>query len=237
MLPINPMPLEVLEYHVRKELVTIRMCVSLGHFCKVHLHEHYTVWRKIVLHAFSHLDITVIPHQWTLVSGRVSPKVIWGLQGIMYWLCYCGYALLHSHLLSTLLYTSWISVLIPPPFQSPFNRVCVRVSSHTHLALPPSLPPPQCIAAGSHILNHELESEQLRPFAVQLSKAISRVRVAIKEQCLTNRQVYTQKVGYLYYYWSDINNGLLPVLIPSVIVHVYKNIGYCKRICVGGFCC
>ncbi|CAI8050700.1 Lateral signaling target protein 2 homolog [Geodia barretti] len=52
----------------------------------------------------------------------------------------------------------------------------------------------ECIAAGSHILNHELESEQLRPFAVQLSKTISRVRAALKEQCLTNRQVYSQKL-------------------------------------------
>ena len=59
---------------------------------------------------------------------------------------------------------------------------------------PISLLFPQCIAAGSHILNHELESEQLRPFAVQLSKTISRVRAALKEQCLTNRQVYNQKV-------------------------------------------
>ena len=60
----------------------------------------------------------------------------------------------------------------------------------------------QCIAAGSHILNHELESEQLRPFAVQVSKAISRVRVALKEQCLTNRHIYSQKVGQSVFLYS-----------------------------------
>ena len=77
----------------------------------------------------------------------------------------------------------------------------VRLTLSTYCTSPPPpspLPPPshpiQCIAAGSHILNHELESEQLRPFAVQLSKAISRVRVTLKEQCLTNRHVYNQKV-------------------------------------------
>ena len=52
----------------------------------------------------------------------------------------------------------------------------------------------QCIAAGSHILNHELESEELRPFAIELSKTIHNVRVAIREQCLTDRETYSQKV-------------------------------------------
>lgn len=98
-------------------------------------------------------------------------------------------------------YTIYLLEFLPPP-----SKFLISVSGGLHTFTGSSLSPLQtsylsslqCIAAGSHILNHELESEQLRPFALQLSKAISRVRVAIKEQCLTNRQTYTQKVGYLF---------------------------------------
>lgn len=58
--------------------------------------------------------------------------------------------------------------------------------------------PLQCIAAGSHIANHEPESEELRPHATQLSKSIAKVRNALREQCFTNRGSYPQKVGVVH---------------------------------------
>lgn len=65
-------------------------------------------------------------------------------------------------------------------------------------------------------MNHELESEELRPFALQLSKAISRVRMALKEQCLTNREVYPQKVR--------MPVVTFPVLIYCVFGHVISHV-------------
>ena len=53
----------------------------------------------------------------------------------------------------------------------------------------------QCIAAGSHIANHELESTELRPYAVQVSKMVTKVRQSLREECVTNKTgSYPQKV-------------------------------------------
>lgn len=54
---------------------------------------------------------------------------------------------------------------------------------------------PQCIAAGSHIANHELESSELRPYAVELSKCIAKVRHALREQCFINTVTFPQHVS------------------------------------------
>ena len=54
----------------------------------------------------------------------------------------------------------------------------------------------QCIAAGSHIANHEAESVELRPHASNLTKYMSQVREAIREQCFTDRLAYSEKVCF-----------------------------------------
>ena len=54
----------------------------------------------------------------------------------------------------------------------------------------------QCIAAGSHIANHEAESVELRPHASNLTKYMSQVREAIREQCFTDRLTYSEKVRF-----------------------------------------
>lgn len=56
--------------------------------------------------------------------------------------------------------------------------------------------PMQCIAVGSHIANHETESAQLRPYAIQLSRCIAKVRQTLMEHCFSNRTSYPQKVQY-----------------------------------------
>ncbi|KAL5471008.1 hypothetical protein EMCRGX_G029079 [Ephydatia muelleri] len=52
----------------------------------------------------------------------------------------------------------------------------------------------ECIAAGSHIANHEAESVELRPHASNLTKYMSQVREAIREQCFTDRLTYSEKL-------------------------------------------
>lgn len=53
----------------------------------------------------------------------------------------------------------------------------------------------QCIAAGSHIANHEAESTELRPYATHLSKIITKVRQALRVQSYVNREEYPKKVS------------------------------------------
>lgn len=53
----------------------------------------------------------------------------------------------------------------------------------------------QCLAAGSRIANHEIESIELKPYAIRLSKAISTLRKALREETQqydeeTNQQVF-----------------------------------------------
>lgn len=52
----------------------------------------------------------------------------------------------------------------------------------------------QCIAAGSHIANHELESAELRPFAVHLSKVVTKLRQALRLHSVSGKEEYSQKV-------------------------------------------
>ena len=54
----------------------------------------------------------------------------------------------------------------------------------------------QCIAAGSHIANHEAESIELRPYAVNLSKVVTKVRQALRLRTFVTKQhVFPQKVS------------------------------------------
>lgn len=64
-----------------------------------------------------------------------------------------------------------------------------RTPTHSHILLCV-----QCIAAGSHIANHEVESAELRPYATHLSKVITKVRQALRLQSCVNRDQYPQKV-------------------------------------------
>ena len=67
-----------------------------------------------------------------------------------------------------------------------FHLQHTHTHTHTHT---------QCIAAGSHIANHEVESTELRPYAIQVSKMVTKVRQALREECFTNKTgIYPQKV-------------------------------------------
>jgi len=57
------------------------------------------------------------------------------------------------------------------------------------------LSPFQCIAAGSHIANHEVESAELRPFTVHLSKVVTKLRQALRLHSIAGKEGYSQKVS------------------------------------------
>lgn len=52
----------------------------------------------------------------------------------------------------------------------------------------------ECLAAGSNIMNRELESAGMRPLAKALTRALDNVRCLLREQSLRNSLVYSDKV-------------------------------------------
>lgn len=52
----------------------------------------------------------------------------------------------------------------------------------------------ECLAAGSSILNRELESKEMRPLAKNLTKTLDNVRALLREQCLRNPRCYSEKL-------------------------------------------
>lgn len=65
---------------------------------------------------------------------------------------------------------------------------------------PESWPPlsrflwPQCLAAGSIIMNRELESMAMRPLAKELTCSLEEVRGALRDQALRDLNTYTEKM-------------------------------------------
>ena len=52
----------------------------------------------------------------------------------------------------------------------------------------------QCLAAGSSILNREVESASMRPLAKTLTQHLDSLRSLLREQCLRNQNKFTDKV-------------------------------------------
>ncbi|CAN7990507.1 unnamed protein product [Ixodes hexagonus] len=52
----------------------------------------------------------------------------------------------------------------------------------------------ECLAAGSNIMNREVESSQMRPLARALTRSLDNVRCLLREQCLRNPHEYPEKV-------------------------------------------
>ena len=53
----------------------------------------------------------------------------------------------------------------------------------------------QCLAAGSNILNREPESNCMRPLAKAVTQKLSTVRKKLREQCLKNGCLVSEKVS------------------------------------------
>ncbi|CAG0878534.1 unnamed protein product [Darwinula stevensoni] len=52
----------------------------------------------------------------------------------------------------------------------------------------------ECLAAGSNILNRELESAEMRPLAKAVIKTLDRVRSMLREQCMSSCPDYTEMI-------------------------------------------
>lgn len=59
---------------------------------------------------------------------------------------------------------------------------------------PPRVLCPQCLAAGSIIMNRELESMAMRPLAKELTRSLEDVRGALRDQALRDLSTYTEKM-------------------------------------------
>lgn len=53
---------------------------------------------------------------------------------------------------------------------------------------------PQCLAAGSIIMNRELESMAMRPLAKELTRSLEDVRSTLRDQALRDLNTYTEKM-------------------------------------------
>lgn len=52
----------------------------------------------------------------------------------------------------------------------------------------------QCLAAGSIIMNREIESMAMRPLAKDLTRSLEEVRNIIRDQALRDLNLYTEKM-------------------------------------------
>lgn len=52
----------------------------------------------------------------------------------------------------------------------------------------------KCLAAGSNIIDHEFESEAIRPLAKNLTAHLDNLRHLLKDQCLRNPSAYPEKL-------------------------------------------
>ena len=55
----------------------------------------------------------------------------------------------------------------------------------------------QCLAAGSSILNREVESTSMRPLAKALTRHLDYLRSVMRDQCLRNIAIYSDRVPIL----------------------------------------
>jgi hypothetical protein len=54
----------------------------------------------------------------------------------------------------------------------------------------------QCLAAGSNIIDHEYESEEIRPLAKALVKHLDQLREQLRTQALRNTKEYQEKLRH-----------------------------------------
>ncbi|XP_063704461.1 lateral signaling target protein 2 homolog [Culicoides brevitarsis] len=68
----------------------------------------------------------------------------------------------------------------------------------------------ECLAAGSSILNKELESSTMRPLAKAVSKSLDSIRNQLREQCLRNNSSSSSKINL------DANESSTEILLESL---------------------
>ena len=62
------------------------------------------------------------------------------------------------------------------------------------LSSSPACSSPQCLAAGSIIMNREIESMAMRPLAKDLTRSLEEVRSITRDQALRDLNLYTDRM-------------------------------------------
>lgn len=84
----------------------------------------------------------------------------------------------------------------------------------------------QCLAAGSSILNRELESTTMRPLAKAFTKSLENVRNLLREQCFRNPPEFTEKIceslKILDRLFAEFELSYVSAMVPVKTVHEYE---------------
>lgn len=76
----------------------------------------------------------------------------------------------------------------------------------------------ECLAAGSSVLNHETESDELRPLARHITKVMETVRTKLREQCLRDVTVYPEDLvdvlRWFDYNWAEFEFSYVSRMVP-----------------------
>uniref|UniRef100_A0A0K0EKH5 FYVE-type domain-containing protein n=1 Tax=Strongyloides stercoralis TaxID=6248 RepID=A0A0K0EKH5_STRER len=83
----------------------------------------------------------------------------------------------------------------------------------------------ECLAAGSNIVERELESEQIRPIAKTLTKHLDKMRELLKDQSLRNPHQYTDKIKaslkVFDYLFAEFEFHYVSAMVPVKSVKEY----------------
>lgn len=76
----------------------------------------------------------------------------------------------------------------------------------------------ECLAAGSSVLNHESESDELRPLARHIIKVMEEIRVKLREQCLRDVSCYPEELvdamRWFDYNWAEFEFSYVSRMCP-----------------------
>lgn len=76
----------------------------------------------------------------------------------------------------------------------------------------------ECLAAGSSVLNHEDESDELRPLARHITKVMESVRTKLREQCLRDVACYPEDLvdalRWFDYNWAEFEFSYVSRMCP-----------------------
>jgi len=76
----------------------------------------------------------------------------------------------------------------------------------------------ECLVAGSSVLNHESESDELRPLARHITKVMESVRTKLREQCLRDVACYPEELvdtlRWFDYNWAEFEFSYVSRMCP-----------------------
>ncbi|XP_059142544.1 lateral signaling target protein 2 homolog [Physella acuta] len=86
----------------------------------------------------------------------------------------------------------------------------------------------ECLAAGSSIMNREVESACMRPLARALTKNLDSLRTILRDQCLCNIQIYTEEIKESLIIFdklfAEFELSYVSAMVPVKTAHEYDMI-------------